>query len=105
MSLSGLITALATPFRADGALDPDGWQRLLHLQLQTYAASAEPAVRDAARQGFAALFDLVRRESGADDEALQAWFGFGMLMNVLASIGAEQVDAPWTRALLGDKAC
>ena len=34
MSLSGLITALATPFRADGALDPDGWQRLLHLQLE-----------------------------------------------------------------------
>ena len=34
MSLSGLITALATPFKADGALDPDGWQRLLHLQLE-----------------------------------------------------------------------
>ncbi|WP_251276815.1 dihydrodipicolinate synthase family protein, partial [Enterobacter hormaechei] len=34
MSLSGLITALATPFGADGALDPDGWQRLLHLQLE-----------------------------------------------------------------------
>ncbi|MET0129930.1 MAG: 4-hydroxy-tetrahydrodipicolinate synthase [Stenotrophomonas chelatiphaga] len=34
MSLSGLITALATPFQADGALDPDGWQRLLHLQLE-----------------------------------------------------------------------
>ncbi len=34
MSLSGLITALATPFRADGSLDTDGWQRLLHLQLE-----------------------------------------------------------------------
>lgn len=34
MSLSGLITALATPFQANGALDPDGWQRLLQLQLQ-----------------------------------------------------------------------
>ncbi|GAB3053570.1 4-hydroxy-tetrahydrodipicolinate synthase [Stenotrophomonas tumulicola] len=34
LSLSGLITALATPFRADGSLDPDGWQRLLHLQLE-----------------------------------------------------------------------
>jgi len=33
LSLSGLITALATPFRADGSLDPDAWQRLLHLQL------------------------------------------------------------------------
>lgn len=34
LSLSGLITALATPFQANGALDPDGWQRLLHLQLE-----------------------------------------------------------------------
>lgn len=33
MLLSGIITALATPFQADGALDPDAWQRLLQLQL------------------------------------------------------------------------
>ncbi|MCW4456298.1 4-hydroxy-tetrahydrodipicolinate synthase [Flavobacterium sp. MXW15] len=33
MSLSGIITALATPFQADGALDPEGWQRLLRMQL------------------------------------------------------------------------
>ena len=32
MSITGLITALATPFREDGALDPDAWQRLLALQ-------------------------------------------------------------------------
>lgn len=34
MSITGLITALATPFREDGALDPDAWQRLLALQRQ-----------------------------------------------------------------------
>lgn len=34
MSISGLITALATPFQADGALDSDAWQRLLALQLK-----------------------------------------------------------------------
>ncbi|MEN5207536.1 4-hydroxy-tetrahydrodipicolinate synthase [Stenotrophomonas terrae] len=34
MSISGLITALATPFKADGALDPEGWQRLLAQQLK-----------------------------------------------------------------------
>ncbi|NIJ69656.1 4-hydroxy-tetrahydrodipicolinate synthase [Xanthomonas sp. 60] len=32
MSLSGLITALATPFKVDGSLDSEAWQRLLHLQ-------------------------------------------------------------------------
>lgn len=34
MSISGLITALATPFQADGALDSDAWRRLLALQLK-----------------------------------------------------------------------
>ncbi|KAB7772426.1 4-hydroxy-tetrahydrodipicolinate synthase [Xanthomonas maliensis] len=34
MSLSGIITALATPFDPDGALDLDAWQRLLEQQLQ-----------------------------------------------------------------------
>ncbi len=33
MSIQGLITALATPFQADGALDTDAWQRLLAQQL------------------------------------------------------------------------
>lgn len=33
MRIIGSITALATPFTADGALDLDGWRRLLQLQL------------------------------------------------------------------------
>lgn len=81
--------------------DPD--QRLLHLQMQIYAATDEPAIRAAARRGYRSLFELVQRESGADDETLQAWFGFGMLMNVMASIDADEVDEPWARALLADK--
>ncbi len=34
MSLSGIITALATPFGPDGALDLDAWRRLLEQQLE-----------------------------------------------------------------------
>jgi len=33
LSLSGIITALATPFDQDGALDLDAWRRLLERQL------------------------------------------------------------------------
>jgi 4-hydroxy-tetrahydrodipicolinate synthase len=33
LSLSGIITALATPFSPDGALDLDAWQRLLSKQV------------------------------------------------------------------------
>lgn len=35
MSIHGLITALATPFTADGAIDTDAWQRLLAQQLKS----------------------------------------------------------------------
>ena len=86
---------------AYGQMLMDGDRRLLHLQMQTYAAAAEPEVRAAAQRGYAGLFELVKRESGADDDALQAWFGMGMLMNVMASIGALEVNAPWARTLLG----
>jgi AcrR family transcriptional regulator len=86
---------------AYGLMLQDPKQRLLHLQMQTYAAAAEPEVRDAARAGYRSLFELARRESGADDAALQSWFGYGMLMNVLASIGADEVDEPWAQVLLG----
>lgn len=34
MSLSGIITALATPFAANGDLDLDAWQRLLDKQIE-----------------------------------------------------------------------
>jgi 4-hydroxy-tetrahydrodipicolinate synthase len=34
LRILGSITALATPFTADGALDLDGWRRLLQLQLE-----------------------------------------------------------------------
>lgn len=87
--------------------DPNRTETLLHMQMQTYAATAEPAVRDAARRGYGALYELVQGESGADDEALRAWFGTGMLMNVLAAmdmiaaIDADEADAPWAVALIG----
>ena len=85
---------------AYGQMLTDSDRQLLHLQMQTYAATAEPEVREAAQRGYASLFDLVKAESGADDETVREFFGIGMLMNVLASIGALEVDAPWTRALL-----
>jgi len=85
---------------AYGQMLTDSDRQLLHLQMQTYAATAEPEVREAAQRGYAGLFELVQRESGADDDTLREFFGIGMLMNVLASIGALEVDAPWTQALL-----
>jgi AcrR family transcriptional regulator len=60
---------------------------MLRLQLQSYAACEDPEIRSAVREEWTALHDAVARVSGADEEALHAWFAEGMLLNVAASIG------------------
>jgi AcrR family transcriptional regulator len=73
---------------------------LLRMQLHAQvAAGTEPLVRDAVQRCFGELFELVQRESGAEPEDLQPWFAHGMLCNVMASIGADQLDAEWAKAL------
>ena len=74
---------------------------LLRLHAQT-AAGNEPAIRDEVRRCFRELYDLVERESNADPEELRAWFAYGMLCDVMASIDADQLDEPWARALSMD---
>jgi AcrR family transcriptional regulator len=71
----------------------------LLLQMQAYAASEEPAIRAATRAGFRRLVELAQRESGADAQRIQEWFGYGMLMNVLATIAISEVDEPWADVL------
>lgn len=75
-------------------------REVLLVQLQSQvAAASEPAIRDAGRRCFAALYELVARESGATDEAIHVWFAHGMLINVLTAIDADALDEPWARAL------
>ncbi len=72
----------------------------LHSQV---TAAAEPLVRAAMQRTFRDLYELVERESGAGPEELKAWFGHGMLCNVMAAIDAEQLDEPWAKALTMEK--
>ncbi|HEY2635814.1 MAG TPA: TetR/AcrR family transcriptional regulator [Solirubrobacteraceae bacterium] len=68
--------------------------------LNAQAASAsEPAVRDAVRKCFATLYEQARRETGASPDDIRSFMAMGMLCNVLAAIGAEDVDEPWALAL------
>jgi len=60
---------------------------LLRLQLHAYAACRDPKVRVVVRDEFHSLWRTVADISGADPQALQAWFANGMLINVIASIG------------------
>ncbi len=80
-----------------------GDRNLLLNQLHAHGASDDPAIRDQMRACFARLVELVERESGADPEAVRLFFAHGMLLNVLASMDAQDVDAHWARVLLGPK--
>ena len=56
------------------------------------------------RSGFARLVEIVERESGASAEEVRIFFAHGMLLNVLAAMQAQDVDAHWAEVLLGPKA-
>ncbi len=74
---------------------------LLLVQLHAHAASDDPAIREQMRRCFERLVALVERETGAGPDAVRAFFAQGMLLNVLAAMGAEEVDAHWAQVLLG----
>jgi len=73
---------------------------LLMVQLHAQcAAASEPAIQRAVRAGYARLTEYARSVSGADEAELQRLFATGALCQLVVSIGAEQVDAPWARTL------
>jgi AcrR family transcriptional regulator len=69
----------------------------LRIQMQAYAACDDPEIRDLVRAGFGDLFAYVERVGG-DTQAASLFFAQGMLLNVIASIGAEG-DEPWLARL------
>jgi AcrR family transcriptional regulator len=75
-------------------------RNLLLVQLHAHGASDDPAIRDQMRRCFARLVDLVERETDAGPDEIRAFFAEGMLLNVLAAMGAEQLDAHWAKVLL-----
>ena len=76
-----------------------GDRELLLTQLHAHAAAASmPAVADACRRTFAAIVAMVEAD-GATAEEAQAFAAHGMLMNVMAGIGAAGRDEHWARVL------
>jgi AcrR family transcriptional regulator len=58
----------------------------LLLQMQSFAASADPEVQAVVRRGFARLYKLVEELSGAGPEQVREFFATGMLLNVAAAL-------------------
>jgi AcrR family transcriptional regulator len=73
---------------------------LLRVQLQAYAACGDEDVRQVVREDFAALYELVKRESGASDEAIHQFFAEGMLLNVAAALELGGTPETWSLARL-----
>ena len=69
-------------------------------QMQTYAASDDLEIRDVVRAGYGDLVAYVRRVSDADWPTVWNFFATGMLLNVLASMHAEDNPEPWMTELL-----
>ena len=75
---------------------------MLLLQLQGYAACDDDEVRETASAGYASLWALVERLSGAPEEEVRAFFATGMLLNVAAAMDLPQIvgDPGWALAHL-----
>lgn len=80
-------------------------RNLLLNQLHAHAACDDPAIREQMRAGFADLVEIVEREAGADPQQVRAFFAQGMLINVLAAMDAQDVDAHWASVLLAPQGC
>ena len=77
-----------------------GDRHLLLNQLHAHAASDDPAIREQMRRGFARLVDIVEHETDAGPQEVREFFAHGMLLNVLAAMQAQDVDAHWAEVLL-----
>lgn len=69
-------------------------------QLHANAAAArEPKIRAAMRAGWANLYDTVSQLSGARPEEIRLYFAEGMLLNVAAAVGFDEISERWAQVL------
>ena len=73
----------------------------LQLQLQGFAASGDPEVREAVRNCFDAMWTTVSETTGLDAVTVKTFLAFGMLLDVGAALDVLDVDAPWADGNVG----
>ena len=74
---------------------------LLLMQMQAYAACDDAEVAEVVRDEFLRMTRFVQSASGAPENSVRDWLGFGMLMNVAAAMDLSEVDADWARMCVG----
>lgn len=75
---------------------------LLLVMMHGFAASSVPAIGHAARELFAAMYEILTIDAGATPEQARDFLGRGMLINTVLAIGIEKHidDNPWVKPLL-----
>jgi AcrR family transcriptional regulator len=72
----------------------------LHSQMQAYAASGDPEIREVVRRGYGELVEYVERVTGVPTEEIAHFFAKGMLLNVIASMDLLEADEGWAQRLI-----
>jgi AcrR family transcriptional regulator len=72
----------------------------LHGQMQAYAASSDPEIREVVRRGYGDLVEYVERVSGLPPDQVSHFFAKGMLLNVIASMDLLQAEEGWAQRLI-----
>jgi len=74
----------------------------LLLQMQSYAACADPDVEELVRERFGQLYGFVEEVSGGDADRVQEFFAHGMLLNVAAAMNLPAVlqEQGWAQRCL-----
>src|SRR5439155_4131822 len=72
----------------------------LHSQMQAYAASDDPEIREVVRRGYGELVEYVERVSAVPADRIAHFFAKGMLLNVIASMDLLQAEEGWAQRLI-----
>jgi AcrR family transcriptional regulator len=72
----------------------------LHSQMQAYAASHDPQIREVVRKGYGELVEYVERVSELPPDRVSHFFAKGMLLNVVASMDLLAADEGWAQRLI-----
>lgn len=79
----------------DAYLELIGDRRYLGIQLQAYASTDDPDIRDVVKEGFGRLVEEIIRHTDPSPEQLAAFLGQGMLLNVASSMGVLEAESGW----------
>lgn len=71
----------------------------LLVQLQAFAASGDPEVRDVVREQMARMWAVTAEHTALSRVAVKTFLAYGMLLTVEAALEIDEVDSRWDRAI------